>query len=132
MNVIANADKKSLKFMSGLKIMKANSHMAQKANIFIKHLFFALVTSLCLVAQVNFLYAQSAITAGLLLNGVQQYFDANGNPLSEGFVYTYIPGTFTNKTTWQDAAQTTPNSNPIPLNAGGYPATASEAIYGSG
>jgi hypothetical protein len=54
-------------------------------------------------------------------------FDANGNPLAGGFVYTYIAGTTTNKTTWQDAGETTANSNPIVLDADG-----SCLLYGAG
>lgn len=46
-------------------------------------------------------------------------YDQNGDPLSGGFVYTYVPTTTTPKTTWQDAAGTTPNSNPIVLNSDG-------------
>lgn len=54
-------------------------------------------------------------------------FDANGEPLAGGFVYTYVPGGTTPKTTWQDAAETTPNANPIILDADG-----SCLLYGSG
>lgn len=54
-------------------------------------------------------------------------YDAIGEPLSGGLVYTYVPGGTTPKTTWQDAGETTPNSNPITLSA-----TGSAAIYGSG
>ena len=47
------------------------------------------------------------------------FTNANGQPLSGGFVYTYVPGTTTNKTTWQNAAQTVANANPIQLDAYG-------------
>ncbi len=57
----------------------------------------------------------------------QVFYDQNGVPLAGGFVYTYVPGGTTPKTTWQDSAGTTPNSNPIVLDAGG-----SALIYGSG
>lgn len=53
--------------------------------------------------------------------------DANGEPLSAGFVYTYVPGGTTPKTTWQDQAETIPNANPIILDADG-----SCLLYGSG
>jgi hypothetical protein len=54
-------------------------------------------------------------------------FDANGNPLVGGLVHTYVPGGTTPATTWQDAAQTIANSNPITLDAAG-----SALIYGNG
>ena len=55
------------------------------------------------------------------------FFDANGNPLASGLVYTYVAGTTTPKTTWQDAGETTLNTNPIVLDANG-----SCLLYGSG
>ena len=61
------------------------------------------------------------------------YYPASGNgqagmqPLAGGFVYTYVPGGTTPKTTWQDAGETTPNTNPIVLDAAG-----SCLLYGSG
>lgn len=55
------------------------------------------------------------------------FFDASGNPLSGGFVHTYIPGTTTIKTTWQDQAEAIPNANPVILDAAG-----SALIFGSG
>lgn len=54
-------------------------------------------------------------------------FDANGEPLAGGFVYTYVPGGTTPKTTWQDPGEATPNANPIPLDADG-----SCLMYGDG
>lgn len=65
--------------------------------------------------------------ATLLPNGVQQFFSANGTPLNAGSVTFYVPGTTTPKDTWQDAAQTILNTNPVILD------TAGEAIiYGTG
>lgn len=58
-------------------------------------------------------------TASILPNAVTQFFDNNGNSLSGGSVTTYIPGTTSNKTTWQDSTELIPNSNPIILDAGG-------------
>lgn len=69
--------------------------------------------------------------AALVPNAIQQFFDANGNPLSSGFVYFYVPGTTSPKTVWQDAGQTIPYSNPIQLNAAGEPNTAA-GIWGAG
>lgn len=65
--------------------------------------------------------------AALLPNAKQQYFDANGNPLANGTVTFYIPSTSTKKTTWSDAAETTPNTNPVVLDAAGR-----ATIYGQG
>ena len=55
------------------------------------------------------------------------FFDANGNPLASGLVYTYIVNTTTPKTTWQDSGEATPNTNPIVLDANG-----SCLMYGNG
>lgn len=63
-------------------------------------------------------YAQTG-TAGILPNAKTTYVDANGNPLSSGKVYFYSPGTTTAKTTWQDINKTTPNTNPVNLDAAG-------------
>lgn len=69
-----------------------------------------------------------AQTASLLPNGRQQFLDANGNPLASGQVFMYVPpATTTPKTTWQDASQSTPNSNPITLDSSG-----TALIYGIG
>jgi hypothetical protein len=45
--------------------------------------------------------------------------DENGNPLSGGLLYTYFSGTSTKKSTYQDAAETTPHANPIILDSNG-------------
>lgn len=52
-------------------------------------------------------------------NGRQQFFDNNGNPLAAGLVHTYIPGTTTPVATYQDAALSILNTNPITLDASG-------------
>lgn len=48
-----------------------------------------------------------------------QFFDANGDPLSLGLVYAFDAGTTTPRTTWADAAEAVPNSHPIVLDAAG-------------
>lgn len=63
----------------------------------------------------------------LLPNGQQQFTDNNGSPLSGGSVYFYEPGTTTPKTTYQNAALTVPNTNPVILNSAGR-----AVIWGSG
>jgi len=58
----------------------------------------------------------------------QQYFIPGTTiPLIGGKLYTYAAGTSTPKTTWQDAAGTTPNTNPITLDS-----TGSALIYWDG
>lgn len=48
-----------------------------------------------------------------------QFFDANGDPLSGGKVYTYSAGTTTPKATYTDAGGLTPAANPIVLDSAG-------------
>ena len=91
-------------------------------------IFKIFLVALLLAAQVHFAYAQSA---ALLPVAPQQFFDKNGNPVSSGSVGYYIPGTSTPKMVWQDDSQTTPWSNPITLNAGGWPPN-NKGIYGNG
>lgn len=63
----------------------------------------------------------------LLPNGKQQFIDINGNPLVGGKIFTYEVGTSTPKLTYQDAAETIPNTNPVIADARGQ-----AGIYGSG
>jgi len=49
----------------------------------------------------------------------QQFFDANGNPLVAGRVYTYAGGTTTPIATYTDQAGGTANANPIILDSRG-------------
>lgn len=48
-----------------------------------------------------------------------QFFDANGNPLTGGKIYTYSAGTTTPATTYTSNSGGTPNANPIILDAAG-------------
>jgi microcystin-dependent protein len=48
-----------------------------------------------------------------------QFIDAAGVPLAGGLLYTYAAGTTTPQATYTDSAATTPNSNPIVLDARG-------------
>lgn len=59
--------------------------------------------------------------------GMVQFCDQNGAPYAGGTIYTYIPAGTTPKTTWQDAAETIPNTNPIVLDGAGR-----AIIWGSG
>lgn len=49
----------------------------------------------------------------------QRFFDANGDPLAGGKLYTYEAGTTTPKATYTDRTGTTANTNPIILDANG-------------
>ena len=49
----------------------------------------------------------------------QQFLDNSGNPLTGGLLYTYAAGTTTPQTTYTTAVGTTPNSNPIVMDAAG-------------
>lgn len=60
--------------------------------------------------------------ASVLLSPVgngQQFFDNNGVPLSGGLIYTYQAGSSTPLTTYTTNNGTTPNTNPIILDAAG-------------
>jgi hypothetical protein len=59
------------------------------------------------------------MTATLTPNAKQQFFDANGNPLAGGKLYTYIAGTTSPTTTYVDSAGVTTNTNPIILDSRG-------------
>lgn len=54
-----------------------------------------------------------------LPNGRKVYLDGNGVPLASGSVYYYLPGTMSIAVTYSDYAGTTPNPNPIVLDANG-------------
>lgn len=57
--------------------------------------------------------------ATILPPGETTFFDADGNPLAGGSVTFFIPNTSTPKNTYLDAGATTPNTNPVVLDAGG-------------
>ena len=81
-----------------------------------KSIFKTFLLSLLVAAQVHFAYAQ---TASILPPAKSIFIDKNGKPLTSGTVDFYIPGTTTRNTTWQDAAETTPNTNPVVLDGSG-------------
>lgn len=56
-----------------------------------------------------------------------QFFDGNGDPLAGGTLEFYEAGTVNPRDTFSDVGLTTPNSNPVVLDAAGRPA--SGAIY---
>lgn len=59
------------------------------------------------------------MTATLLPQGRQRYFDNNGFPLAGGKVYTFAAGTSTPQPAYTDADGTIPATNPIILDANG-------------
>lgn len=50
---------------------------------------------------------------------IQRFYDSNNNPLAGGQLYTYIAGTTTPVATYTDSTGTTPNTNPVIMNARG-------------
>ncbi|WP_175757597.1 hypothetical protein [Burkholderia cepacia] len=65
--------------------------------------------------------------ASILPNGKNQFIDQNGKPLVNGTITFYVPGTTTKKDTYQDAALTQPNTNPVVLDSKGQ-----ATIWGNG
>lgn len=57
--------------------------------------------------------------ATLTPSAKQQFFDANGNPLAGGKLYTYAAGTTTPLATYTDSSGSTPNTNPVILDSRG-------------
>lgn len=80
-----------------------------------------------LIVLLCFLWAIPTYAASLLPSPELQFSDQNGKPYVGGKVYMYIPNTNTFKTTWKDAAQTIPNTNPITLDGAGR-----AIVYGTG
>lgn len=50
-----------------------------------------------------------------------QFFNSSGQPLAGGLVYTYAAGTNTQQATYTDYTGNTMNSDPVILDAGGFP-----------
>lgn len=59
------------------------------------------------------------MTGVIQTNPKVQFLAADGSPLVGGKLYTYLAGTSTLTTTWQDLNQSTANTNPIILDARG-------------
>lgn len=51
----------------------------------------------------------------------QRFIDSTGVPVASGKVYTYAAGTTTEKATYTDASEASSHTNPVILDAGGYP-----------
>lgn len=76
----------------------------------------ALLVATTLLWSTQDVLAQSA---ALIPNAKQQFFNAQGEPLAGGSVYSYVPNTTTPKTTWVDPFESVPNAQPVTLDAGG-------------
>lgn len=96
-----------------------------------KLIFKTFFLSLAIIANVHFAYAQSQ--GGLIPNGLNVFLDNNGKPLSSGTIDFYIGnvGSTTRKTTYSDINLTTPNTNPVILDAAGRP-NGSKGLWGTG
>lgn len=60
-----------------------------------------------------------AQAAGWMPPAKQQFFNGNGQPLVGGTVQTLVPNTTNPKNSWLDPFETTPNANPVVLDAAG-------------
>jgi hypothetical protein len=59
------------------------------------------------------------MVVALLPSPVLQFCDGNGDPYAGGSIATYIPGTSTPVTTWNEPTGTVANTNPVILDAAG-------------
>jgi hypothetical protein len=59
------------------------------------------------------------MSTAILPEGRQRYYNNDGTPAAGGKLYTYAAGTSAPKVTYADEAGTTPNPNPVPLDAKG-------------
>src|SRR5580658_4455773 len=60
------------------------------------------------------------VAVGISPVALQQFFDADGDPLAGGLLYTYASNTTTQLATYADSGGNTVNPNPIVLDSGGY------------
>lgn len=67
------------------------------------------------------------MTINLLIPPQFVFQDADGKPYAGGKLYTYTPGTLSQKNTWQDPAQSILNTDPVVLDARG-----ACVVYGDG
>jgi hypothetical protein len=88
---------------------------------------FALGWAVCAVLVILLAFASLAHCQAVTLMPIpeQQFFDQNGKPLSNGFVYTYIIGTSTPLASYTDYTGSTANTNPVLLNGAGFPTCSS-------
>jgi len=75
------------------------------------------------------IFTISSFAAQVLLNPKFQALDDNGDPLSGGFVYTYVNGTTTDKATYTTATLAVENANPVVLDTRGEATIYLSGIY---
>jgi len=102
------------------------SKSMQKAIKMNSSIFKTFFISLAVIANTHFAYCQ---TASILPPAKTTFTDQNGKPLTSGTVDFYNPGTTTRKTTWQDSAETIPNTNPVVLDAAGRAIILGDGVY---
>src|ERR1044071_1512788 len=66
--------------------------------------------------------------ATLLHQFLLQFLDSSGNPYSSGTLSFYAPGTTTLKAIYTDSSKSVQLSNPISLDAGGFPVVSSTYV----
>lgn len=91
-------------------------------NAMMNHAYRLLMVALLVVAS-----AAPALSASWLPPGKSCFYGSDGAPLASGTVTFYVPGTTSPKDTWQNAAQSTLNTNPVALDASGC-----TLIFGNG
>lgn len=87
---------------------------------------FLAVLMLLVVLLVTTLAFATPSQVDVLLAGLT---DSSGNALASGKVYTYTAGTTSNKTTWADLAESTPQANPIVLDSNGRKQVFADGLY---
>lgn len=85
-----------------------------------------LLPILLLLSSASLCFGQAA----LMPMPRQQFFDSNGNPLAGGFVFTYLAGTTTPQTTYTDSTGLVAQTNPLVLDAGGFPPNGTQIWLG--
>ena len=69
------------------------------------------------------------MTEAIIPIGRTQFFGNDGKPVAGGEVYYYVPGTTTDKPTWQDPGRATLNTNPVPLDQSGTALVWGDGLY---
>lgn len=83
---------------------------------------------LCIIA-ILFVLCDIANAGVLITNPKFQAFDSNGYPLASGKLYTYLPGTSTNKATYTTRTLASANANPVILDSRGEASIFGHGLY---
>jgi parallel beta-helix repeat protein len=84
--------------------------------------FLRRIRTFCLAALLTGVSAAPALAQtyyAALPNAQIQFFDASGNPLNGGKLYTYIAGTSTQQNSYTDSTGLSANTNPVVLDSAG-------------